>query len=74
MAMGKRQRQTKQRSMWIATHDLPRSGAHPFYTRLKRIGGYTVGTKTFDALIVGYYEDDRLMYAARERQNGQRYS
>jgi transposase len=37
MAMGKRQRHTKQRSMWIATHDLPRSGAHPFYTRLNRI-------------------------------------
>ena len=31
------------------------------------IGGYTVGTKTFDALILGYYEDDRLMYAARTR-------
>ncbi len=28
------------------------------------IGGYTVGTKTFDALIFGYYEGDRLMYAA----------
>ena len=31
------------------------------------IGGYTVGTNTFDALIVGYYEDDRLIYAARTR-------
>jgi DNA ligase D-like protein (predicted ligase) len=31
------------------------------------IGGYTVGTKTFDALIIGYYEGDRLMYAARTR-------
>ena len=31
------------------------------------IGGYTVGTKTFDALIFGYYESDRLMYAARTR-------
>jgi len=31
------------------------------------IGGYTVGTKTFDALIFGYYEDDRLIYAARTR-------
>ena len=31
------------------------------------IGGYTVGTKTFDALIFGYYEGDRLMYAARTR-------
>ena len=31
------------------------------------IGGYTLGTKTFDALICGYYEGDRLMYAARTR-------
>jgi DNA ligase D-like protein (predicted ligase) len=31
------------------------------------IGGYTVGTKTFDALIIGYYEGDRLIYAARIR-------
>lgn len=31
------------------------------------IGGYTVGTKTFDALVIGYYEDDRLIYAARTR-------
>ena len=32
------------------------------------IGGYTVGTKTFDALIFGYYDDDgRLIYVARTR-------
>jgi ATP-dependent DNA ligase len=31
------------------------------------IGGYTVGSKTFDALIFGYYEDDKLIYAARTR-------
>ena len=31
------------------------------------IGGYTIGTKTFDALIFGYYERDRLIYAARTR-------
>src|SRR6266850_6372367 len=31
------------------------------------IGGYTVGTKTFDALVFGYYEDGRLIYAARTR-------
>jgi DNA ligase D-like protein (predicted ligase) len=31
------------------------------------IGGYTVGTKTFDALILGYYEGSRLIYAARTR-------
>jgi ATP-dependent DNA ligase len=31
------------------------------------IGGYTVGSKTFDALVFGYYESDRLIYAARTR-------
>jgi bifunctional non-homologous end joining protein LigD len=31
------------------------------------IGGYTIGAKTFDALVFGYYEGDRLIYAARTR-------
>jgi DNA ligase D-like protein (predicted ligase) len=31
------------------------------------IGGYTVGAKTFDALIFGYYEGERLIYVARTR-------
>src|SRR5918994_6285273 len=37
MAMGKLRRRPKQASMWVATQDLPRSAAHPFYTRLKQI-------------------------------------
>jgi len=31
------------------------------------IGGYTRGTKTFDALIFGYYQDHDLIYVARTR-------
>lgn len=31
------------------------------------IGGYTRGTKTFDALVFGIYDRDRLMYVARTR-------
>jgi len=31
------------------------------------IAGYTLGTKTFDAVIIGYYDGDRLIYAARTR-------
>jgi DNA ligase D-like protein (predicted ligase) len=31
------------------------------------IGGYTRGTKTFDALVFGYYERDKLIYVARTR-------
>jgi hypothetical protein len=37
MAMGKRRRRPKQTSMWVATQDLPRTAAHPFYARLKQI-------------------------------------
>ena len=35
--MGKRKRRANQASMWVATQDLPRSAAHPFYTRLNQI-------------------------------------
>jgi bifunctional non-homologous end joining protein LigD len=31
------------------------------------IAGYTIGTKTFDAVVIGYYEGDRLIYSARTR-------
>jgi DNA ligase D-like protein (predicted ligase) len=31
------------------------------------IGGYTRGTRTFDALVFGYYEGGRLIYVARTR-------
>jgi DNA ligase D-like protein (predicted ligase) len=31
------------------------------------IGGYTIGTNTFDAIVLGYYQGDRLLYAARTR-------
>jgi ATP-dependent DNA ligase len=32
------------------------------------IGGYTIGGRHFDALIFGYWDGDRLMYAARTRR------
>jgi DNA ligase D-like protein (predicted ligase) len=31
------------------------------------IGGYTIGGVTFDALVFGYFEGDKLIYAARTR-------
>jgi len=31
------------------------------------IGGYTVGGRTFDTLVFGYYEGTRLLYASRTR-------
>jgi hypothetical protein len=39
MAMGKRRQHAKQASIWVAAEDLPRSAAHPFYTRLNQILG-----------------------------------
>lgn len=37
MAMGTRRQRRRQTAMWIATSDLPRTAAHPFYERLNRI-------------------------------------
>lgn len=31
------------------------------------IGGYTPGTRGFDALVIGYYQGNQLLYAARTR-------
>jgi DNA ligase D-like protein (predicted ligase) len=31
------------------------------------IGGYTLGTRTFDALVIGYYRNGQLLYASRTR-------
>ena len=50
--MGKRQRHAKQASMWVATQDLPRSAAHPFYTRLNQI----LDQHDFDGFVEGLCE------------------
>lgn len=44
--MGKRKRRARQASIWVATQDLPRSAAHPFYQRLNR-------EAHFDAFVEG---------------------
>jgi transposase len=49
MAMGKRKRRARQASMWVASQDLPRSAAHPFYRRLNRI----LDEAQFDAFVEG---------------------
>jgi transposase len=58
MAMGKRKRHAKQASMWVATQDLPRSAAHPFYARLNQI----LEQHGFDGYVEGlcerFYADD----------------
>ena len=56
--MGKRRRRAKQASMWVATSDLPRSAAHPFYMRLNQI----LDEHDFDGYVEGlcqrFYADD----------------
>ena len=52
MAMGKRKRRAKQASMWVATQDLPRSAAHPFYARLNQI----LDQHDFDGFVEGLCE------------------
>src|SRR5688500_11043875 len=58
MAMGKRKRHAKQASMWVATQDLPRSVAHPFYSRLNQ----SLEQHDFDGYVEGlcqrFYADD----------------
>jgi transposase len=52
MAMGKRRRHAKQASMWVATLDLPRSAADPFYARLNQI----LDQHDFDGFVEGLCE------------------
>ena len=56
--MGKRRRRPKQTSMWVATQDLPRSAAHPFYTRLNQILDEPTSTATSRALCQRFYADE----------------
>ena len=56
--MGQRKRHATQRSMWVAMQDLPRSAAHPFYTRLNQI----LNEHDFDGYVEGlcarFYADE----------------
>jgi hypothetical protein len=58
MVMGKRKRHAKQPPMWVATQDLPRSAAHPFYARLNQI----LDQHDFDGFVEGlcnrFYADE----------------
>ena len=47
MAMGKRRRYARQKTMWVASTDLPQSAGHPFYERLNRV----LDDARFDAFV-----------------------
>jgi transposase len=58
MSMGKRRRHAKQTSMWVATQDLPRSAAHPFYTRLNQILDKAAFDGYVESLCERFYADE----------------
>jgi len=60
VAMSKRKRHAKQASMWVATEDLPRTAAHPFYSKLNQI----LDTHDFDGDVEGLCQQ---FYATRKR-------
>jgi hypothetical protein len=43
MAMGRRQNNGRTPGLWVATHDLPRTGGHPFYQRVNASAGFEAG-------------------------------
>src|SRR5687767_5839833 len=57
MAMGKRRRHAKQASLWVATQDLPRSAAHPFYARLNQILDQHHFDEYVEGLCARFYAD-----------------
>lgn len=58
MAMGKRRRRATQTSMWVATQDLPRSAAHPFYARLNHILDQADFDGYVESLCQHFYADE----------------
>ena len=58
MAMGNRRRDATQASMGVATQDLPRSAAHPFYTRLNQILHQHAFDEYVEGLSQRFYADE----------------
>jgi transposase len=58
MAMGKRRRRPKQTSIWVATQDLPRTAAHPFYTRLNQILDKAEFDRYVESLCQRFYAEE----------------
>ena len=56
--MGQRHRRPKQRSIWVATQDLPRTAAHPFYTRLNQILDKAGFDNYVESLCQRFYADE----------------
>ena len=65
MAMGKRRRHARQKTMWVASTDLPQSAGHPFYERLNRV----LDDASFDAFVEAqcakFYTDGAMLRSHR---------
>ena len=44
--------------MWVTTHDLPRTAAHPFYTRLHQILDHAGFDGYVESLCQRFYADE----------------
>ena len=51
--------------MWVTTQELPRSAAHPFYTRLNQI----LDQHDFDGYVEGLFSATRTRAGRRCRQD-----
>lgn len=57
MAMGRRRKQAKQESLWVATAELPRGASHPFYSKLNEILDEAGFDEFVEAQCAGFYAD-----------------
>jgi transposase len=58
MALGRRRRRPKQTAIWVATQDLPRTVAHPFYARLNQILDQADFDGYVESLCQRFYADE----------------
>jgi hypothetical protein len=69
MAMGKRWRRARQKTLWVASTDLPQSAGHPFDERLNRV----LDDAGFDAFVEAqWFVDIGLRSYIAEPDRGRR--
>jgi transposase len=60
MAMGKRKQRLRQSTIWIATSDLPKTEAHPFYEHMNQILEKAGFDGHVEKLCAPFYRADRV--------------
>src|SRR5215203_6736384 len=59
MAMGRRTDRTRTPGLWIASHELPPTGGHPFYQRLNQVLDAHAFDEFVEAQCAAFYADTR---------------